>query len=161
VKPTVQVERAPPVCGEPLNVTFVGAVAVAIVAVAFTCVVSLDVLTFSVVEPVVEGFVTPAIVSETAVLFPAAHVPPLDASVTVTVWDEVEPVAEQLLNPLVRVIAGVAGIVKPEAKTTVIVLPAASAPDELVLKFTVQFESAPAVCGEPLTETWETEGSIV
>jgi len=93
------------------------------------------------------GFVSPLTVSVAVVDAETAHEAP--ASVTVTVVPVVDPVAVQLVNPAPSVIVGVAGIVKPELKTTVIVPPAASAPAELVLNDSVQSERAPPVCGEP------------
>jgi len=97
------------------------------------------------------GFVNPCTVSVAAVLFARAHVAP--ASVTVTVVPEPEPVAVQLAKPLPSTTAGVAGTVKPALNASVIVLPAASAPLELVVKPTVQSERALPVCGEPENET--------
>jgi hypothetical protein len=107
--------------------------------------------------------VIPAIVRVTVVFLPIAHVPPLFASVIVTVVPEVDPLAEQFVAPPVRDTVGVAGIVNEELKPTVIVAPAASAPPGfplLVLNPTVQVERAPALCGEPLKLTFETDGSI-
>jgi hypothetical protein len=97
------------------------------------------------------GFVSPCAVSVAAVLFASAHDAP--ASVTVTVVPEPEPVAVQLAKPLPSAIVGVAGTVKPALNAIVIVLPAASAPLELVVKPTVQSERAPPVCGDPENET--------
>jgi hypothetical protein len=156
VKPAVQVERAPPVCGEPPKVTPVGLVAGQIVTFeVYATAVSLLVLTLKVApnKVLLAGLVIPAIVSVAAVPPASEHDPPLSASVIVTVVDEVEPVAEQLLKPLAGVIAGAAGIVKAELKTTVIVEPLVRAPAGVGVKPTVQVERAPPVCGEPLNVT--------
>src|SRR6266511_246916 len=106
----------------------------------------------------------PAIVSVTAAFLAIAHVPPLFASVVVAVVLEVLALAEQLVAPLVSETVGVAGTVKAELNTTVIVFPAASAPPgglpPLVEKPTVHVATDPAVCGDPLNVTPETEGSI-
>jgi len=107
--------------------------------------------------------VIPAIVNVTVVFFAIAHVPPLFASAMVTVVPEVEPLAEQLLAPLVSETVGDAGTLNAELNATVIVLPAASAPPGfpgLVLKPTVHVDRAPPVCGEPAKLTFETDGSI-
>jgi hypothetical protein len=95
------------------------------------------------------GFVMPAIVSVPAVLEGSAHVPPLSASVIVTVWPLVDAFAEQVAKPVGSVIVGVAGMVKPAGKTTVIVSPALRAPVELVVKPTVHVADAPAERVEP------------
>jgi hypothetical protein len=155
LKLTVHVERAPPVCGEPLNVTALTDVAAAIVTLdaGFAATVSPLVETLNVFAASVPaaGFVSPCAVSVAAVLFASAHDAP--ASVTVTVVPEPEPVAVQLAKPLPSTIVGVAGTVKPALNAIVIVLPAASAPLELVVKPTVQSERAPPVCGDPENET--------
>jgi hypothetical protein len=91
----------------------------------------------------------PAIVSVPAVLDDSEQVPPLSASVIVTVWPLVDAAAEHVANPVGSVTVGVAGIVKPAGKTTVIVSPALSAPVELVVKPTVQVAVAPAERVEP------------
>jgi hypothetical protein len=100
VKPTVQVESASPVCGEPVKVTALGAVAAAIVTLAgLAAVVSALVATVRFVPVIVcaGGFVIPAIVSAPEALFPRAQLPPLFARVTVTVVVAVvTAVAEQL-----------------------------------------------------------------
>lgn len=93
------------------------------------------------------GFVKPLTVS--VALVDAATAQDAPESVTVTVVLVVEPVAVQLVKPAPSVIVGVAGIVKPELKTIVIVAPLASAPVELVLNDSVQSERAPPVCGDP------------
>jgi hypothetical protein len=93
------------------------------------------------------GFVSPLTVSVALVEAATAHNPP--ASVTVTVEPAVTPVAVQFENPAPSVIVGVAGIVKPELKTIVIVAPLLSAPAALVLNVSVQSERAEPVCGEP------------
>jgi hypothetical protein len=155
LKLTVHVERAPPVCGAPLNETAVTDVAAAIVTpdAGFAVTVSPLVATLNVPAASVPaaGFVRPFTVSVAAVLFASAHDAP--ARVTVTVVPEPAPVAVQLEKPPPRTIVGVAGTVKPELKPTVIVAPAASAPLELVVRPTVQSERAPPVCGEPEKET--------
>lgn len=155
LKPTVHVERAPPVCGEPLNVTALTDVAGAIVMLdaGFAATVSPAVATLNVAAARVPaaGLVSPCTVSDAAVLLATAHDAP--TSVTVTVVAEPEPVAEQLVKPLPSTIVGVAGTAKPALRAIVIVLPAASAPLELVVKPTVQSERAPPACGEPENET--------
>jgi hypothetical protein len=93
------------------------------------------------------GFVRPLTVSVAVVDAATAHDAP--ESVTVTVVPVVAPVAAQLVKPAPSAIVGVAGIVNPELKTTVIVAPLARAPAELVLNDSVQSERAPPVCGEP------------
>jgi len=93
------------------------------------------------------GFVSPLTVNVAVVDAGTAHDAP--DSVTVTVVLDVEPVAVQLVNPETSVIVGVAGIVKPALKTSVIVAPLPRAPVELVLNDSVQSERAPPVCGEP------------
>ena len=95
----------------------------------------------------------PAMVSVAAVELVSAHVPPLLASVIVTVPLEAVAVAEQCENPVGRVIVGVAGTVKAEGTVTVIVLPEARAPVEDVVKPTVQVEVALAavLAGEKVT----------
>jgi hypothetical protein len=97
--------------------------------------------------------VIPAIATLAVVLFPSEHVPPLFASVIVTVEPEVLPVAEQFVNPLGSVTVGEAGTVKLALKTTVIVWPAETAPVELVVKPTVQVVVAPKTCEAPLNVT--------
>src|SRR5262249_25121633 len=144
-----------PVCGEPVNVTLLTDVAAAIVTLepGFAVTVSALVATLNVFAASVPaaGFVSPCTVSVAAVLFPTAHEAP--ASVTVTVVPEPEPVRVQVVKPLTTTIVGVAGTVKPALNAIVIVLAAASAPLELVVKPTVQSERAPPVCGEPANET--------
>jgi len=98
------------------------------------------------------GFVRPLMVKVALVDAVTAH--PAPASVTVTVDPEVDPVAVQLVKPVPSVTVGVAGIVNPPLKTTVIVPPAASAPAELVLKVSVQSERALSVWGEPVKLTF-------
>jgi hypothetical protein len=144
VKPTVQLESAAAVCGEPAKLTAVGAAAAAIVAVALTAVVSFDVFTEIVLLPVEVVFVIPSSFTEVAELFPRAQVWPLAfASVIVTVAVAVAAVAVQLVaKPLgaSKTTTGFAGIVPPVqvGKVTVIVPPAARAPVELDVKFAVQ-----------------------
>lgn len=155
LKLTVHVERAPPVCGAPLNETALTDVAAAIVTAdaGFAVTVSPLVATLNVfaASTPAAGFVKPCTVSVAAVLFASAHDAP--ASVTVTVVPEPAPFAVQLVKPLPSTIVGVAGTVKPALKAIVIVPPAASAPLELVVKPTVQSERAPPVCGAPESET--------
>jgi hypothetical protein len=148
VKPTVHVERAAPVCGEPLNETAVGAVAAAIVTFAgLAGVVSWLVATENVVPVNVPaaGFLSLDRRSVADVLFPSAHVPALFASVTVAVVPVAVAVAEQLAKPVSSVTEGVAGSVKPGLNTIVIVSPAARLPLPPVLKPTVQLERAAPV----------------
>jgi hypothetical protein len=95
------------------------------------------------------GFVMPAIVSVPAVLADSEQVPPLSDSVIVTVWPLVDAVAAHVVNPVGSVIVGVAGIVKPAGRTTVIMSPALSAPVVLVEKPTVHVADAPAERVDP------------
>ena len=153
VKPTVHVERADPVCGAPLNETAVGAdVAVIVTAVAFAATASALVLTVSVDEPADE-FVTPAIVSDAAVLGGSTQVPPLFASVIVATAPAPVAVAEQFENPAPSVMVGVADTEKPEENVVVIVSPLRSVPVELVLKLTVHVARASATSDVELTVT--------
>jgi hypothetical protein len=93
----------------------------------------------------------PAIRRDAALLIGSEQLPPLSAKVTVTVWEDVEPLAAQALKPLGKVTVGVAGITNPAGKTIVILAPAASAAPVVLLlvKPTVQLARAPPVCGEP------------
>ena len=153
VNPTVHVERADPVCGEPLNETAVGAdVAVSVTAVAFAATASALVLTVS-VEPPGDEFVTPAIVSDAAVLGGSTHVPPLFASVIVATAPAPVAVAEQFEKPAPSTMIGVAGTEKPEEKVVVIASPLRSVPVELVLKLTVHVARASATSDVALTVT--------
>ena len=164
VKPTVQVPRARAASVVAANVTAVGVVAAAITTFApgLTAVVaSTDVLTLNVVlrsEPAA-GLVSPASWKVAGVLGATAQEAP--DSVTVTVCAAAAAAAVQFANAGPRVMAGVAGTVKPALKTAVIVDPAMSVPVELVVKPTVHVERARAVCGEPVNVTAETDGSIV
>jgi len=97
----------------------------------------------------------PAMVRLAAVL--RVQVPPELARVTVTVVPEAEPVALQLAKPLVRPIVGVGGMMKPDGKTTVMVLPAPRAPLPLGVKPTVQVAGADAYSELPLNVTLEGE----
>jgi hypothetical protein len=165
VKPTVQVDRAPPVCGEPVNAMRVGAVAAAITTAAagFEGVVSWLVATlnvFAASEPAA-GSVSRESFSVAAVFLPSAHVPAPLASVTVAVVPVPVAVAEQFAKPVSSVTVGTAGTVKPLLKTIVIVSPAARLPPPPVLKPTVQSERAPPVWGLPVKLTRLTAGSIV
>ena len=143
VKPTVQVERALPVCGEPVNDTAVGAAAARIVTgVALAALESLLVLTVSVDEPG-DVFVIPAIVSVAGVVPVSEQVPPLLARVIVaTAPAPPVAVAEQFEKPATSVITGVAGIEKPVVKVVVIWSPARSPPVAVGVKFTVQVARA-------------------
>ncbi len=116
------------------------------------------------IELACSEFVSPLIVSEAAVPLPTAQVPPLSASVIVTVVVSVVAVAEQLTKLAPSTIVGVAGTtnaVRPAlGKTTVIVLPALRAPVALVVNPTVQSDVAPATMDEPTKVTTVTDGSI-
>jgi hypothetical protein len=160
---SVQSERAPPVCGEPENVTLVGALEMTIADGGLTATVSRLVFTLkpeAAYEPAV-GLVRPFSVSDAAVLPPTEHDAP--ASVTVAVVPEPEAVAVQLVKPLPSVTVGAAGTVKPAGKTIVIVSPALIAPVELVVKPSVQFALADGACVDPLklTEPTEVAAAIV
>jgi hypothetical protein len=165
VKPTVHVDRAVPVWGEPLNVTRDGAVAAAMTTAApgfpgtsSWLVATLNV--FAASEPAA-GFVSRESFSVAAVFLPRAHVPAPFASVTVAVVPVAVAVAEQFAKPVSRVTVGTAGTVKPLLKTIVMVSPAARLPLPPVLKPIVQSERAPPVCGLPVKLTRLTAGSIV
>src|SRR5579884_2520369 len=114
-------------------------------------VLTLNVLAASV--PAELGLVRPAIESEAAVLAGSEHVPPLEASVIVTVFELLDAVAEQDEKPLPRLTAGVAGIVRPGLRTAVIVLPAPRPPVLDVVKLAVQRERALCCWGAPANET--------
>lgn len=102
------------------------------------------------------GFVIPATVNLPVERVANAQVPPLLASVNVTVVPVVvDPVAEQLAKPLVRAMVGVTGIVNALGNSAETVSPAAS-PDVLTLKFIVQVVTAPVACDEPENVTLET-----
>ncbi len=62
-------------------------------------------------------------------------------------------VAEQVVNPLTRVMAGVGGTAKPAEKVTVIVSPPASAPVDVAEKLAVQVAFALAASDVLLTVT--------
>ena len=101
VKPTVHVECAPPVCGDPAKLTAAGEVAAAITtgAAGLAALVSVPVLTLqfaAAIEPAA-GFVGNASFNAPDEEFASAHVPPLFARVIVTVVPEPEPVAEQFV----------------------------------------------------------------
>jgi len=154
---SVQSERAPPVCGEPAKLMFVGAFEMTIADGGLTATVSRLVLTLkpdAAYEPLV-GFVRPFSVSDAAVLAATEHEAP--ASVTVAVVPTPVAVAVQLVKPLPSVTVGAAGTVKPAGKTIVIVSPALIAPVELVVKPSVQFALADGACVEPLKLTELTE----
>ncbi len=91
----------------------------------------------------------PAIVRVAAVLLARAQVPPELARVIVTTLLAPLPVAEQWENPVGKVMVGVAGEMKPVANVTVMVLVAASAPVEEVVKPSVQVAVALASKLEP------------
>src|SRR6185503_16697530 len=92
----------------------------------------------------------PAIASVAACFFGNAQVPPLSARVIVTVVPTVVALPEQVVKPLDRVTAGVAGTVKAALKPTVIVSPAASAPvGLLVVNPIVHDQRAPAGVTSP------------
>lgn len=102
------------------------------------------------------GFVIPATVNLPVGPVASAQVPPLLASVNVTVVPVVvDPVAEQLEKPLVRAMVGVAGTVNALGNSADTVSPAAS-PEVLTLKFTVQVVTAPVTCDAPENVTLET-----
>src|SRR5579862_4280473 len=109
------------------------------------------------------GFVMPAIWSVAVDPFGSAQVPPLFASVIVTVVPVVLPAPLQFANGDGSVTVGVAGIVKAGLKTTVTVSPAARAEPAPfgVEKPTVQVEVKPADCGLPVKVTPLIPGSIV
>ena len=140
VRPTVQVVVALATWLTPEKVTDVG-VGGGVITIADTGnpgVVSTEVATLKVLaayEPAA-GFVMPAMVKVPVVLVARAQVP--CPSVTVTTLLVALPVAVQLANPPVRVMVGLAGMVKPELNVTVIVLLFASDPLEEVVKPTVQ-----------------------
>jgi len=152
VKPSVQFALVDGAWVEPLKLTEVTAVAAEMTtfeagfaATGSPLVETLNVLAVSVPAA---GFVSPLIVSDAAVDAGSEHDAP--ASVIVTVCATAVAVAVQLVNPELSTIVGVAGTVKPELKTTLIVLPAESGPEPLLVKPTVQSERAVPVCGEPL-----------
>jgi hypothetical protein len=150
---SVQSERAPAVCGAPAKVTFVGAFEMRIADGGFVATVSRLVLTLkpeAAYEPLV-GFVRPLSVSDAALL--AATEQDAPESVTVAVVPEPVAVAVQLVKPVPSVTVGAAGTVKPAGKTIVIVSPAESAPVELVVKPSVQFELVDGAWVEPLKLT--------
>ena len=97
----------------------------------------------------------PAIRTEAGVLIGSEQVPPLSASVTVTVCPAVDALAEQLPNPLGSVTAGTVGIANPVGRTIVSFDPAArAAPLVLLLvKPIVQLARAAPVCGKPAKPT--------
>jgi hypothetical protein len=71
----------------------------------------------------------------------------------VTTWPAVDPVAVQLENPVGSVMVGVAGITKPAANVTVMVLPPDRWPLDDAVKPSVQVAVAPPVCGDPANDT--------
>ena len=148
-KLTVQVARALAAIVVELNVTPVTVVAAAIAtpAAGLPAVVSALVLTcqrLAAGVPVAPA-VTPRIWNRAAVLAGTEHVPPLSASVTVTVCPTPTALRAQLLKPLVGRMIGAAGTEKIEVafgKTTVIVSPLRSAPVAVEVKPTVQVPRA-------------------
>jgi hypothetical protein len=156
VKPSVQFALVDGACVEPLKLTDVTAVAAAITtldaglaATGSPLVETLNVFAGSVPAA---GSVSPLIVSDAADEAGSEHEAP--ASVIVTVCAAAVAVAVQLVKPELRTIVGAAGTVKPELKTALIVLPAESGPELLLVKPTVQSERAAPVCGEPEKETF-------
>ena len=123
-----------------------------VTAVAFAATASALVFTVSVDEPADE-FVTPAIISDAAVLGGSTHVPPLFASVIVATAPAPVAVAEQFEKPAPSTMIGVAGTEKPEEKVVVIASPLRSVPVELVLKLTVHVARASATSDVALTVT--------
>jgi hypothetical protein len=105
--------------------------------------------------------VIPAMVREAVVLLPTAHDAP--AKVMVTTPPVVDAVAVQLVNPVPKTMVGVAGTVKAEGIVTVMVLFAASAPVDEVLKPTLQVETALAAAdpGEKVTAVGGVAAKIV
>src|SRR5438093_856570 len=96
------------------------------------------------------GFVVPPMLNVAGVPAAKPQVPPEFVSVTVTVLPAAEPVAPQFTKPLNGVIAGLAGSCVPTTvqalgKTTVIVLPATSAPVELGVSPTVHVAAVPEI----------------
>ena len=91
----------------------------------------------------------PAIVSDAVVALATEQLEPLSVIVTV-LWSGEEPVAVQLVNPVPRVIVGDVGTDRPLLvfSIAVILLPAASAPVEEVLKPTVQVAVEACVAGD-------------
>jgi hypothetical protein len=153
VKATVQVARAAALCGAPVKATAVGVPGAEIVTgEAFAAVASALVLTLSVEEPG-EVLVTPAIVSDAAVLAGRRQVPALLARVTVATAPAPVAVAEQLVNPAPSVTVVEAGTEKPGEKATVIVLSAFRAPLVVGVKSTVQSARARATSEVALTLT--------
>lgn len=158
VNATVQLATAPGAVEDPAKVIVAGAVAVitgAPPAAGETAVVSALVATEKLVEGYVptEGFVTPAMASVAGVLAVRAQVPPLFASVIVTTFATAAPVAEQLLNALPRVIAGVAVMPNAGWNVAVIVLPAARAPVALVVNAAVHVVVTPGAVSVPVYVT--------
>ena len=155
VKATVQLAIAPGAVDDPAKVIVAGAVAAitgALPAAGETAVVSALVATEKLVDGYVptEGFVTPPMTSAAGVLAVSAHVPPLLASVIVITFATAAPVAEQLLNALPSVIAGVAAMPNAGWNVAVIVLPVASAPVVLVVKAAVHVVVTPGAVSVPV-----------
>jgi hypothetical protein len=152
VKPSVQFALVDGAWVEPLKLTEVTEVAGEMTtldagpaATGSPLVERLNVLAASVPAA---GFVRPLIVSDAAV--DAASEQEAPASVIVTVCAAAVAVAVQLVNPELSTIVGVAGTVKPGLNATLIVLPAESGPEGLLVKPTLQSERAVPVCGAPL-----------
>jgi hypothetical protein len=154
VKPTVQFEEAPPVCGEPAKVT-AATIEIGIGPAGLAATVSSEVATVKVLAPYepAAGLVSPAIESVAAVELASAQVPPLLARVIVTVLALAEAVAAQLAKPLSSEIVGLVGMAKAELKATVMVLPADMAPVVEGTKPTVQVARVFALCGVPAKVT--------
>jgi hypothetical protein len=107
------------------------------------------------------GLVIPAIVKVPAVELASAQLAP--TRVTVTVCAVVDPVAVQLVNPLVKAIVGVAGMLKPEGNTTEMVLPTTRWPVAEGVKPSVHVVFAWAASDPPAkaTAVGEVAGPIV
>jgi hypothetical protein len=167
VKPTVHVERAPPLCGEPEKLTEDGGFAADSVAVALAAVVSTDVFKANDLLPVLAGLVSPSTSIDAAVLFPSAQVCPAALARVVLITPPVStvtPETAQLVTKLLglsKTTTGVVGIVQVFGGLNLINPPEASAPVELVVKFAVQFAIAPEARDDDETEKLVTVGSIV
>lgn len=156
VNVSVQFAVEPPVWTEPANAGLETDVAALIVTAdaglaAFKSELVAMLKVLAAREPA-DGFVKPLTVSVEVDDAATAHDAP--ERVTVTVVPTVAAFAVQFGKPEFRTIAGVAGIVKPELKTIVIVPPLPRAPVELVLNDSAQSERAPPVCGEPENVTF-------
>jgi hypothetical protein len=157
VKPMVHRAIALAACELPEKVTAVTDVALPITTLAGDPSVGSVVVCTRKVVPVtvpLPGLVIPATRSVAAVLAARAHVPPLSASVMVTVRDDPVAVAtEQFVKPVRSVTTGEAGTVKPVPKVTDSWLPARRAPLALGVKPTCHEARAPELCGVPAKVT--------